>query len=50
MSEYKFQCKKCKSIIQMTAYCIAQLASNNYLTFNCDCGGKTELTKKDLKE
>lgn len=46
LGEFQFQCEGCKTIVDESAYCIAQRAMGHDLTYTCveeGCGHKTEL-------
>jgi hypothetical protein len=43
LTQYQFQCKGCKSIVDMSVYCLAQLSSGHGIVYTCECGHKTNL-------
>jgi RNase P subunit RPR2 len=43
LGAYQFQCDKCKTIHDKSAYAIAQQAMGVALIFTCECGHKTHL-------
>jgi transcription elongation factor Elf1 len=43
LGEFEFACPQCDAVVKKSAYCIAQQAMGNIITYSCKCGHKFEV-------
>jgi len=50
LAKFEFRCVGCRKIEKMSGYAIAQIAMSQAISYKCDCGAETPLSRRYFQE